>query len=307
MGIDKGGSEMRSEENSVVVRTPSVAVSAAEAEFQGPPLGFRNDKSAVFVNDAGPPAPDEEEGNIREDASPTLPGGCLGLASQEALFGGPRFRHSIPSSDFVRRQYLRPAVMLFFDNCMELLNLFERKQEEEYEAWNRRMRIKGKKKVVVLEIGCGIRVPSVRSQAEGLVWDINNEEPTTSLHESEAAGGGPQDTTGYSSRRQAHLIRINPGDETWAFLQKKDNPLCWYFDEEDLCYRTIAGHREEDMRLNAEEDEEKRVGAHKSVTDDEEKRVPVACGHYLLLNDLGAKDALTKLDSLLERRPAAKK
>ncbi|CAD7954244.1 unnamed protein product [Amoebophrya sp. A25] len=66
------------------------------------------------------------------------------------------------------------------------------------------LRIKGKKKFGVLEIGCGIRVPSVGSQAEGVVWDISYEE---SASESEVAGDRKRDFASVGTR-------VNPGDKT---------------------------------------------------------------------------------------------
>ena len=79
----------------------------------------------------------------------------------------------------------RPRVLFFYDECKELCRWLEHK-EDEYSRWKKqhvmisRKNEKGDlehtvkaKRLVVLEIGAGERVPSVRRESERTVYDFN--------------------------------------------------------------------------------------------------------------------------------------
>ncbi|CAD7967854.1 unnamed protein product [Amoebophrya sp. A120] len=204
---------------------------------------------------------------------------------------------------YIPKEYRRPAVLLFYDNCLELETFLQRKIENEWRQWVDEVLMKQNtknkvKSLVVLELGCGVRVPSCRSEGERLVWEVNELAAAKTKRKSDSEVEverkiEEKETPRPTPTRTANLIRINPAEPTFGFLRKIDNPLFWHFDEDDLCYRTIAGQEEKEMiDVGSLEQEDQRLQGINNVIS----------GNYVLLNECGAKDALQHLDSLLKNR-----
>ena len=193
-------------------------------------------------------------------------------------------RHPITPRGYGRKRYERPRVLLFGDNCDELFEWLNARERAGYDKWKREvvfaedetgprprtanedhdsgMDFSPARRLVVLEIGCGLRVPSCRREAERLVWDFNADIPKL---------------RGADCR--ATLIRINPGDteDGWRKLDSTDfeNPLFWFYDTEKDEYRTV-GHQ---------------VGAGAYGVQ----------GDFILLNHDGAMATLKELEALIGR------
>lgn len=92
----------------------------------------------------------------------------------------------------------RPNVLMFHDSDANILESINN-QRERYQAWEKRIEdevvLKGKK-LVLLEIGCGIAVPAVRQETEEVLHDCLSRLQS--------------DTKGISTNDRVILIRINP-------------------------------------------------------------------------------------------------
>ena len=100
----------------------------------------------------------------------------------------------------------RPAVLLFDDGWSVHEAMGLSKSSDQYQAWEEEMEAKmeldSSLKLVVLEIGCGIKVPSVRNECEDVIEDTCQRCLQSTISPEEAL---------HQKNRFVH-IRINPDD-----------------------------------------------------------------------------------------------
>jgi hypothetical protein len=87
---------------------------------------------------------------------------------------------------------LRHKVLMFDDDDVELTEELVARTNEEYQKWEIAMEANPTTNLVILEIGCGPFVPSVRLEGEEVLRDFNAAE---------------------HRREKAILVRINPGEK----------------------------------------------------------------------------------------------
>ena len=95
----------------------------------------------------------------------------ISMSSEDSLGAVP-----IPKCTNCNVYELRPLVVMFGDSCPNIMPHIW-KSTDRYQLWENSMEVdvcKHGKKLVVLELGCGTRVPSVRQEVSEVVLDICN-------------------------------------------------------------------------------------------------------------------------------------
>lgn len=99
--------------------------------------------------------------------------------------GGLEENASVPMCPVCRKFPLRPLVVMFGDSCPNVIPKV-RSSTDAYQRWEdameadiaRTSRTGRKPLLVILELGCGLRVPSVRIEVEDVLRDVSSCQPS---------------------------------------------------------------------------------------------------------------------------------